>query len=84
MLIRKQKILSESQLRKLSEHKYAVSSSSLIEPYLQVSCKLKKNGYLSMNKAMSFKNKLTRLREVTNVNLKFNFLPIALLELACG
>ncbi|KAG5677432.1 hypothetical protein PVAND_007190 [Polypedilum vanderplanki] len=35
MLFREQKILNSSQLRKLSEHKYSVTSSSLIEPYLQ-------------------------------------------------
>lgn len=37
MIFQRHKILSSSQLRKLAEHKYAVTSSSLIEPYLQVS-----------------------------------------------
>jgi hypothetical protein len=36
MIFQRHKILSSSQLRKLAEHKYAVTSSSLIEPYLQV------------------------------------------------
>jgi hypothetical protein len=36
MLFRSERILNAAQLRKLSEHKYAVTSSSLIEPYLQV------------------------------------------------
>lgn len=37
MLLKRQRILNESQLRKLAQHKYSVSSSSLLEPYLQVS-----------------------------------------------
>lgn len=36
MLFFREKILSQSQLRKLAEHKYSVESSSLLEPYLQV------------------------------------------------
>lgn len=36
MLFFKEKILSESQLRKLAEHKYSVESNSLLEPLLQV------------------------------------------------
>ncbi|CAG9800520.1 unnamed protein product [Chironomus riparius] len=35
MIFQRHKLLSSSQLRKLAEHKYAVTSSSLIEPYLQ-------------------------------------------------
>lgn len=42
MLLKRQRILNESQLRKLAQHKYAVSSSSLIEPYLQVSTVISK------------------------------------------
>ncbi|XP_070492641.1 choline/ethanolaminephosphotransferase 1-like [Chironomus tepperi] len=35
MIFQRHKILNSSQLRKLADHKYAVTSSSLIEPYLQ-------------------------------------------------
>lgn len=35
MLFYREKILNKEQLRKLSEHKYSVTSNSLLEPYLQ-------------------------------------------------
>ncbi|CAO1334603.1 unnamed protein product [Diamesa hyperborea] len=35
MLFYREKILNQEQLRKLSEHKYSVTSNSLLEPYLQ-------------------------------------------------
>lgn len=43
MLLNNQKILTQSQLRKLAEHKYSVESSSLLEPFLQVNAKTGKS-----------------------------------------